>query len=128
MVVGTSAVVAIGLHEYGYEELIEKLANAETRSMSAVSYMEAAMVLITRRGDDAERRLDMLIADALIMIVPVTAVHARIARAAFRRYGKGGDKAALNFGDCFTYALARQTGDALLFVGNDFNWTDLPIA
>lgn len=128
MVIDTSAVVAIMQHEDGYTELIETLASAATRSISAVSYMEAAMVLITRRGHDAEQKLDAMLAEAFVAIVPVTSRQAQIARTAFRHYGKGRHKARLNFGDCFTYALAKQLNEELLFVGNDFSQTDLLIA
>jgi ribonuclease VapC len=105
------------------------MSNAESRSMSAASYLEASSVLISRRGDTAEKELDQMLADAAIAIVPVTVTQAKIARAAFRRFGKGrGAAAGLNLGDLFSYALAKQTGEPLLFKGGDFSKTDIGVA
>ena len=128
MIVDTSAIVAIIQEEPGFEALLEKMTHAESRSMSAASYLEASIVLIDRRGDSAEKELDQMLADAVIAIVPVTATQAKIARAAFRNFGKGRDPAGLNLGDLFSYALAKQSGEALLFKGNDFSQTDVVMA
>jgi ribonuclease VapC len=126
VVIDTSVIVAVILEEDGFEELALKIGEAETREISAVSYMEASMVLITKRGDGIEAILDKVLAEAEIAIVPVSVTQAQIARQAFRDYGKGRHPAGLNFGDCFSYALAKQTGEPLLFKGNDFSHTDLP--
>jgi len=128
MVIDTSVIVAVILEEEGFEELGLKIGEAETREISAVSYMEASMVLITKRGEGIESILDKVLAEAEIAIIPVSVTHAQIARQAFRDYGKGRHPAGLNFGDCFSYALARSHGEPLLFLGNDFSQTDVMIA
>jgi ribonuclease VapC len=125
MVMDTSANVALILEEDGFEELGLKMGEAESREISAVSYMEASMVLITKRGEGLEAILDRVLAEAGIVIVPVSVTHAQIARQAFRDYGKGRNPAGLNFGDCFSYALAKAHGEPLLFKGNDFGRTDV---
>jgi ribonuclease VapC len=83
------------------------------------------MVLLSRKGSEAVRALDLLILRLGIEIVPFTESQARLARAAFERYGKGHHPAGLNFGDCMAYALARETGEELLFKGTDFGQTDV---
>ena len=128
MVIDTSVIVAVMLEEAGFEELALKMGEAETREISAVSYMEASMVLITKRGEGVEAILDEMLAEGEIAIVPVSVTQAQIARKAFRDYGKGRHRAGLNFGDCFSYALAKQRGEPLLFKGNDFSQTDVAVA
>ena len=86
------------------------------------------MVLLGRKGEDALRDLDFFVARSLFEIAPFTESQARIARTAFVRYGKGRHPAALNFGDCMAYALARETGEELLFKGTDFGLTDVAVA
>jgi ribonuclease VapC len=125
MVLDTSVVVAVMQHEEGFELLISRIGEALTREISAVSYMEASMVLIGKRGEGAEADLDRMLYEAEIAIVPVSVTQAKIAREAFRKYGKGRNPAGLNFGDCFSYALARAHGLPLLFKGNDFSQTDV---
>jgi ribonuclease VapC len=125
VVIDTSVIVAVILEEDGFEELALKIGEAETREISAVSYMESSMVLITKRGDGIETILDKVLAEAEIAIVPVSVTQAQIARQAFRDYGKGRNPAGLNFGDCFSYALAKSHGEPLLFKGNDFSQTDI---
>jgi ribonuclease VapC len=94
--------------------------------MSAASYLEAGIVLDERQESVLSNRLDQLLDSLRITIEPVTAHQATLARQAYRDFGKGsGHKASLNFGDCFTYALAKETGEAVLFVGDDFSQTDL---
>jgi len=96
--------------------------------MSSASYLEAAM-LIDRRLDAAHRsKLDGIIAELEIHVEPVTFEQAKTARQAFEQFGKGRHPATLNYGDCFTYALAKATREPLLFKGNDFSKTDLPPA
>ena len=97
--------------------------------MSAVSFLEAAVVIDARRDAVASRQLDAFI-DALgITLAPVTARQARLARQAYRDFGKGsGHPARLNFGDCFAYALAIDTDEPLLFKGDDFGHTDVRVA
>src|SRR5437016_4154049 len=94
--------------------------------MSAASFLEAAIVVDLSRDPIASRRFDDLLEVAGVTIEPVTDKHARLGRAAYRDFGKGsGHPAQLNFGDCFAYALARESGEPLLFKGRDFTYTDV---
>src|ERR1035437_6673602 len=128
MVIDTSAIVAVMLEEDGFEELVLKMGEAESREISAVSYMEASMVLISKRGEGIESILDTMLAEGEMAIVSASVGQAQIARKAFRDFGKGRHPAGLNFGDCFSYALAKQRGEPLLFKGNDFSQTDVLVA
>ncbi len=102
------------------------IANAETRRLSAASYVEASAVIDATGNPIASRRFDDLLREARIVIEPVTEAQARIAREAFRDFGRGsGHPAKLNFGDCFVYALARARNEPLLFKGDDFVHTDI---
>jgi ribonuclease VapC len=125
MVIETSALVAVALQEKGFEEYVFKMADADRRSLSAASYLEASIVLLNRRGPEAVLDLDRTIAGLEIEIVPVTAVQSRIGRQAHADFGKGRHPAKLNLGDCFSYALAKQRNEPLLFKGNDFSQTDI---
>lgn len=129
MIVDTSAVVAVIKREPGWEAIDRSLASASGPRMSAGTYLELGIV-VDQAGDPAlSRQLDALLRDWGVAIEPVTAGHARIAREAYRDFGRGSShRARLNFGDCFAYALASETGEALLFVGDDFAATDLPPA
>lgn len=93
--------------------------------MSAVSYVEAGVVVDSNRNPVLSRRLDELLRDVQIGVEPVTLNQARIAREAYRDFGKGRHRAGLNFGDCFAYALAKDKGEVLLFKGDDFCHTDI---
>ena len=128
MVVDTSVLIAIILREPDRRSFLEKLAMADRRQISAVSYMETAMVLIGRFGDAAEDVLDRTLHDAGIAVAPVSIAHTRLAVAAFRQYGKGRHPAGLNFGGCFSYALAKSAAEPLLFKGLDFAKTDIVAA
>lgn len=126
MIIDTSALVAI-LHAEGdalkFAEAIEK---ASARRMSAVTFAETSIVIDAGRDPIASRRVDDLIRAARITIEPVTEAHAKLAREAYRDFGKGsGHRAGLNFGDCFSYALSKATGEELLFKGRDFSHTDV---
>ncbi len=127
MIVDASAILAILRDEpeaVPYAEAIEK---AATRRISAATFVEAAIVIDSTRDPIASRRFDELMRESGIVIEPVTEAHARIAREAYRDFGKGsGHPAQLNFGDCFAYALAKSSGEPLLYKGNDFSRTDLP--
>ena len=119
MVIDTSAVLAILLGE----PEAERFANAIERGhchMSAASYLEAAIVIESRGDSLAYREFDLFFRRSRIVIEPVTLEQAQVARQAFRDFGKGRHKAALNFGDCFSYALAKTRDEPLLFKGNDF--------
>lgn len=104
-----------------FEQLIASTACA----VSSISYLEASIVLLNRRGEESLASLDTWIEGAEIEIVPFSAAHARLARNAYARYGKGRHAASLNFGDCATYALAVERDDTLLFKGDDFARTDV---
>ncbi len=93
--------------------------------MSAASYLEASMVLEAYSGVQGGRDIDDFVEDVGVRIVPVDQAQARVAREAFRRFGKGRHRAGLNFGDCFVYALTKTVGAPILFKGNDFSLTDL---
>jgi ribonuclease VapC len=124
MIIDTSAIIAVVNGEDDAPLFETALANAPAARISAANWLEAAIVADARFGALADR-FDALIADAAIEIVPVTATHAALARAAWRRYGKGNHPAGLTFGDCFAYALAAERGEPLLFKGNDFARTDV---
>ena len=96
--------------------------------LSAANLVETGIVMQVRRGDEADRDLDLLLAKLKIDIIPVSGKQANLARRAFRHYGRGRHPAKLNFGDCFAYALAKESSAPLLFKGNDFSQTDIMIA
>lgn len=124
MIVDTSAVIAILLGEPEAEDLIEALADAPSSRMSAASYVEAAVVVDGNRNPVLSARFDELMND--IEVVPLTREHANAARQAYRDFGRGSEHPArLNLGDCFAYALARASGEPLLFKGDGFPHTDL---
>ena len=127
MVIDSSALVAL----LGMEPEAARLAAAieadGTRLISAASVFEAAVVIESRYGPEGGRELDLLVAKAGLSVEPVTAQQAEIAREAWRRFGKDRHPASLNFGDCFSYALARVTGEPLLFKGTDFPQTDVAV-
>lgn len=125
MVIDTSAVIAIFLEEPTAERLSRVIRAAPALRMSAASVVEAGIVVQGRFRDAGEQKLDKLLAYLEVEVLPLTEGHARIAREAFRRFGKGRHPAGLNFGDCFSYALARALGEPLLFVGDDFGRTDI---
>ena len=129
MIIDTSALIAILRNEPEAEICAKAIASAGTRRVSAVSYVEAGVVIDASKSPVASRRFDDLFREAKLVIEPVTAEQARIAREAYRDFGKGSKhRAGLNFGDCFAYALAKTTGEPLLFKGEDFRHTDLSSA
>ena len=125
MIIDTSALLAILLGEPDAGRYEDAIAGAWPRRMSAIALLEAAMVVESRGGAKAGHELDVLLEKAAVELVPVTSEHANAARHAWRRFGKGNHRAALNLGDCFAYALARTTGEPLLFKGKDFTHTDI---
>jgi ribonuclease VapC len=126
MIVDTSAIVAILRDESDAEFFANAIAGARIRRVSAVSYVEAAAVIEGSRDPIASRRFDDFFREASFIVEGVTFDHARIAREAYKDFGKGsGHPAQLNFGDCFSYALAKATGEPILFKGRDFKQTDL---
>ena len=126
MVIDTSAVLAWLKQEPERERIIAALEAHPIRRISAVSLLEAHIVVRAREHPDMIGKLQRFLEEIEVIVVPFDEQQARLADVAFQRYGKGqGHPAQLNFGDCATYALAKITGEALLFVGNDFSQTDL---
>lgn len=126
MIVDSSAIVAVLRDEPEGVAFAGALARAAGSLMSAATYVETAIVLDSARDPVVSRRLDALMFESAIDIADVTAEQARIARAAYRDFGRGsGHPAGLNFGDCFAYALAKESGRPLLFNGEDFTHTDV---
>ncbi|MGD0632507.1 MAG: type II toxin-antitoxin system VapC family toxin [Terracidiphilus sp.] len=122
----SSALVAILTDEPDALALAQVLDRQQTVRLSAASYLETSIVLDKHRDVVLSAKLDGLIESAKVVIEPVTPEQARIAREAYRNYGKGsGHRANLNFGDCFSYALAREKREPLLYKGDDFAHTDL---
>jgi ribonuclease VapC len=128
MVVDTSALLAILLNEPDAAVYRSAIESAELRLVSAATVLEMGLVIETRLGEAAGRELDLLLHKAEFEIVSVDAEQAEVGRGAFRRFGKGRHPAGLNFGDCFSYALAIASGEPLLFKGDDFRKTDVPAA
>ena len=129
MILDSSALVAILRDEPEAATLAMAIEASTERRISAVNYVEAAVVIDCGRDPAASRRFDDLLREAKIVVEPVTVEQARIAREAYRDYGKGsGHPARLNFGDCFAYALAKDAGEPLLFKGDDFRHTDVTAA
>ena len=125
MVLDSSAVIALLLDEPDADSLRLAIADADTRLISAATLVEASLVIESRFGETGGRELDLLINRLGVVIVPVDADQVDEARRAWRRFGRGRHPAGLNFGDLFSYALARSTGQPLLFKGNDFTRTDV---
>jgi ribonuclease VapC len=126
MIVDTSAVVAILRQESDAARFSRAIGETSGCRISAVNFVEAAIVADRDRDPVMSRRLDEFCQAASLTLTPVDENQARIAREAYRDFGKGsGHPAKLNFGDCFAYALAKTTGEPLLFKGNDFSHTDV---
>jgi ribonuclease VapC len=128
MIIDSSALVAILLEEPKALRLTTAIANSSVCRLPSSCLLEASMILLARRNEDGARDLDIYVARSRMEIVPFTESQARLARTAFERYGKGRHPAKLNFGDCMAYALAKETGEELLFMGTDFALTDIAVA
>lgn len=129
MIVDSSAVIAVLTQEDGWRDIDAALRASPDAQMSAATYVELGIVVDRLGNPSVSRRLDRLLDAWGIEVIALTAVHARAARAAHRDYGRGtGHPARLNLGDCFAYALAAETGQPLLFTGDDFSHTDLESA
>jgi len=129
LILDTSALIAVLRNEPDAARFAEAIANATHCRLSAVNYVEAAAVIDSGRDPVASRRFDDLLREAAVTIEPVTEAQARMARHAYRDFGKGsGHPARLNFGDCFAYALAKDAAEPLLFKGDDFSRTDVEVA
>jgi ribonuclease VapC len=126
VIIDTSALIAILRNEPQAKDCAVAIERDPIRRLSAANFVETALVIDGSRDPIASRRFDDLIKEARIAIEPVTEAQAKIAREAYRDFGKGsGHPAKLNFGDCFAYALAKTTGEPLLFKGDDFLHTDI---
>ena len=125
MVIDTSAIVAIALNEPDAAELETRIADDPIRLISAATVLEATIVLEGRQGDEGGREFDLWLVKVGAEIVPVDIEQMEAARRAWRRFGKGRHAAGLNYGDCFSYALALIRGEPLLFKGEDFAKTDI---
>jgi ribonuclease VapC len=125
MVIDTSAIIAVLLNEATAPRIAQVIETGSPRLLSAANLLEASIVIDARKGDAGGRELDLLIYRAGIEIVAVDHDQAEIARIAWRRFGKGRHPAALNYGDCFAYALAKSRRLPLLYLGNDFSQTHI---
>ncbi|HTB87229.1 MAG TPA: type II toxin-antitoxin system VapC family toxin [Steroidobacteraceae bacterium] len=128
MIIDTSAIIAVLFNEEDAKVYAHLIAQSDTRRMSAATFVETAIVVETQTKTSGSRQLDAFLRQAEIAIEPVTEEHAHIARQAFIDFGKGRHPAELNYGDCFSYALAKATGESLLFKGRDFSKTDIVVA
>jgi ribonuclease VapC len=128
VILDSSAIIAILRSEPEAPEFARAIISAEARRVSAVSYVEAAVVVDSGNNAVASRRFDEFFRVSRIAVEAVTPQQAEIARQAYRDFGKGRHKAGLNFGDCFAYALAKEMDEPLLFKGNDFRLTDVESA
>jgi ribonuclease VapC len=128
MIVDSSALLAMLLKEPEGRLIDKAIADSGDCRISSGNYLETSIVALGRNGPDGLRDLDLLIARFRIEIAPFTESQAYLARQAFARFGKGRHPAGLNFGDCMAYALAKETGEELLFKGTDFGLTDVAVA
>ncbi len=126
MVIDSSALIAILLGEPEAEALARAIARDPVRLISTFSALETGIVIEVRKGEAGGREFDLLLHRARIEIVPMNVEQYEIAREAWRIYGKGRHPAGLNIGDCCSYALAKYSGEPLLFKGEDFSKTDIP--
>lgn len=125
MILDTSAMVAILYREPEAAAFTQLIHDADVCRMSVASHVELSMVIARQLGSGGMRQADAFFRRAGITVEPVTVDQGELARQAFLDFGKGRHKAALNFGDCFSYALAKATGEPLLFKGGDFSQTDI---
>ena len=128
MIVDTSAIVAILYRESEAQTFAQRIHDADVCRISVASYVELSIVVQTQLGAEGMRQADAFLRRAGIAMEPVTARQGELARQAFFDFGKGRHKAGLNYGDCFSYALAKATGEPLLFKGEDFSQTDIAAA
>jgi len=128
MIVDTSALIAVFFREPGFEDILAKLASADTLAAGTPALSETAIVLTARLGKDAGGLLDRFLREFGIEPIPFGDEHWRAAHDAYQRFGKGRHRARLNFGDCLSYATAALAREPLLCVGDDFGKTDLQLA
>ncbi|MDR2213913.1 MAG: type II toxin-antitoxin system VapC family toxin [Pseudomonadales bacterium] len=125
MIIDTSALVAILYQEPEAAAFVACIHAAEIGRVSVANYVELSLVIERQAGSESMRQAEAFFRRAGLVIEPVTLEHGELARQAFLDFGKGRHPAGLNFGDCFAYALAKATGEPLLFKGNDFARTDI---
>ena len=125
MILDTSALVAVLYGEPEARDFVERIRAADVCRISVANHVELSMVVESQLGPDGARQADAFLRRAGVVVEPVTIEQGDLAGQAFFDFGEGRHKAALNFGDCFAYALARATGKALLFKGDDFALTDI---
>lgn len=128
MILDTSALAAIFFGEPEAARFTQLIHDADRCLICVANFVELCMVIESQIGPDASRQCDVFFRRAGILIEPLTVEHGHLARQAFLDFGKGRHPASLNFGDCFAYALAKATGDALLYKGQDFSKTDMKAA
>ena len=125
MIVDTSALIAVLYGEPEARDFVERIRAADVCRISVANHVELSMVVESQLGPNGTRQADAFLRRAGVVVEPVTLEQGDLARQAFLDFGEGRHKAGLNFGDCFAYALARATGEALLFKGDDFALTDI---
>lgn len=125
MIIDSSALLAILLGEAEVDRLIDALTKDPKRLMSAFSFLESAVVIQAKKGAPGGRELDLLVHKARIEIVALSVEQVELARMAYVKYGRGTHPASLNIGDCCSYALAKYSGEPLLFKGGDFSKSDI---
>jgi ribonuclease VapC len=125
VVIDTSAMIALLLNEANAVSIAQAIESGSLRLLSAANFLEASIVIESRKGETGGRELDLLLYRAAIEVVAVDQDQAEVARLAWRRFGKGRHPAGLNYGDCFAYALAKTRRLPLLFQGDDFSQTDI---
>jgi len=125
MVLDTSAILAILLEEPEAAEFVRLIGEDRVRLCSAVTFVEASIVLRNRKGERGQQKLDQFLRRARVQIMAMDVKQAEAARGAYEKFGKGKHPAGLNLGDCFSYALAKTANEPLLFKGNDFTQTDV---
>ena len=128
MIIDTSAMVAILYREPEAEAYTQLIHDADVCRISVASYLELSIVIENQLGPEGMRQAEAFFRRAGVTVEPVTVEHGDLARQAYLDFGKGRHKAGLDYGDCFSYALAKATGEPLLFKGNDFSETDIGAA
>ncbi len=127
MVIDTSALAAIFFAEAERQTFLDAITAADSRLISAATVLETGIVLESRQGEAAGREFDLFVVRANLEVVPADAEQADLARSTWRKYGKGRHPAALNFGDCFVYALAKSSGEPILAKGREFALADIEV-
>ena len=128
MIVDTSALLAIFFDEPERDEFLRKIGTSELVGVGAPTLAETAIVVAARLGEQGPRQLAQILQQADLLVVPFDTPHWQVAASAWLRFGRGRHEAALNLGDCLTYATASLAGRPLLFKGDDFRRTDLAVA